>query len=179
MMQQQLHRERLEQLAQVRKFELEQKNFKQQEILSASSIISSNNFDQPEQLDDTHEDKNMNHNDNNSILIEKIAQKVYKQLIVRRQVSTTEEQSLNTISNYDRKKERREQQIFISKNKPEKRELKNIEKIVQTNSGCVKIKPKQEANKISLKIGNNQKENEDDDLEESKLIEDLFFLNKF
>ena len=105
----------------------------------------------------------MNMNNVNSYqLIENITQKVYEQLLIKKQneIMNRSVRSLNENDKQNRTK--------ISKsNKSTSNNNNNNKKLIQTNS--IFINPKRNNKQEEIQMN-------EQDLEESKLIEDLFFL---
>lgn len=190
MLQQKLHRERLEQLSQIRSNEQEQQlygsinyssNFNPTH--SINSYCSPNNFPLIDNCNHYQQPQIQQYqqfsNENNSQLIENITQQVFKQLLIKRQYenqSQNESMGCNANnSSINKSKHFVDEKIEhnTSTNNKQKKISKvsiNNQKLVQTNSGLMK----QSQIKQKVKIKNDFNE---EDLEESKLIEDLFFLN--
>jgi hypothetical protein len=179
-LQQKLHRERLEQLNQIRNVELEQQQQQQQFMYSSAASSSSSIFSNQSQSVNSYpiiETTSSNSNNllinnpylmvSNNQLIENITQKVYEQLLIKKQneIVYSSDRSNNVSLNESRRDQDEKNIEYLKKT------VKNNKKInqpVQTNSIFIK-QTKQKPNR-------NEEEMNQQDLEESKLIEDLFFL---
>ncbi len=176
-LQQKLHRERLEQLNQIRNVELEQQQQQQFMYNSAASSSSSIYSNQSQSVTSYPIIETTSSNSNNLLinnpylmvannqLIENITQKVYEQLLIKKQneIVYSSDRSNNVSLNENRRDQDEEKNIEYLK-----KTVKNNNKPVQTNSIFIK--------KVKQKTNRNDEEMNQQDLEESKLIEDLFFL---
>ena len=173
-LQQKLHRERLEQLNQIRNVELEQQQQQQQQFMYNSAASSSIFSNQSHPIIETTSSNSNNLLINNPYLmvannqlIENIAQKVYEQLLIKKQneIVYSSDRSNNVSLNESRRDQDEKNIEYLKKTV---KNNKKINKPVQTNSIFIK-QTKQKTNR-------NEEEMNQQDLEESKLIEDLFFL---